>query len=1612
MPGIPSSPPEPTPRRSESHGKVPGGFDDDEHDFTAQQSYRGQHASLEREPSGAGDSSILPPLPEGDSSLHAATDDGGSRIEHDDMSAMNEREMQRKLMEVESSFLPALSPVVTHEGGGADDTFLVGAPRGPDVHRDGARKENDPSRDDVDPGDASILTQSPPTPPESYKTPYPQNDETPTRRKGEGAGDEEVGETTSSLETMSSSPTAAAAARTVSRAVSMATIAGYETGGYETAGYETAGYETADDRERSARTDDEEETPRKPRRTVSSQSMGPGGEPPKLQYAKPSTRTGDKEKDAEPHTHLTSSRRRPKYLQSRHASQRSSTSSYTTRSDISTDAPSDATLGADFALQSGGAAPANSSIVRPRQELSRSISLGSIASGVSAFSDSVGRWNPTRTMSGTSAIASLPVEGNLEPLDEERGSPSQSSSREKPNHTDDDHSPSPPATPKARGRTLTAPTDTAMADHIRRIHVPPSVRREYSEKNRLSSPDKKSSTLSSAPGRANKNMTLKEQSSTIDRLTKENFDLKLKIHYLNSALNERSEEGVKQMISENVELKAGLVTVQREARNLRRTIRDLERKLQEREEGLAAAAATSGESDEEKSEQSFRQAELEEEVVYLKDRVETYELEIEKLRSESVGRENEKRRLAEVVRSMGERTSRGVDADIGAREEMDMWKDMYETENARREQADEDNRKLREEIWRLKNDGSSTTTNNFASNMYHVSKQQRASFSQARSSSSENAEKNASLSSASTLVEQLRHENAELRREVGAQTSMLTSRNKERERLYQEIEDLKLKERRGDAARSVAGDSILERSASRALQRPGSRMSNMTKTTQMSDAEREDLENKNDALRDQISGLKLKNQQLDRNLEDCLDQLDQADALKADLTKTIEAYEEEMNLATQDLQAIQAERDEALAQREEKEADYEGLKAEAQQTIDGLEEELEHKDADLAHLEVELENRIENFRALQGEMRLMSESLLRLEDDQQANTRKIQSLEQELGDANVELESLEKSLVEANTKVERLTVQQESSQSEISFLREEQEGDKIKIGDLETVIKTTEINLREERGKAKELEERLAEERHQHEVLVSQEKQEVQRMIDDLNREATAAKDESRRLRKSLSSREVEATTWKERLMELENNLREALGDLNGTRSSLLSVRSPSSQSITQLADIVCKSITRLQKELDTTVSELDITKNNLADKERLLKNRDSLLESSGLESRKLSELLEKERQARRAERHQYDSVQRAHQQSIMTNSRHETRLMELETARQHDRKKWVGTEQQYKEQLSERNNLLLSLWNRLSALCGTDWAHKYSLVNGKLPSLEVVATALPGFSKNLVLAVKTIEGLLGGFKTRIRNVETQLWKEYQTLEHALDVRSKKLDSLESTVQLGALGSAPSPELAKLRAENKTLKAELKYFQKQPILRSSSGGGGGGGHKDHGRESNSKPSSSSSSHSHSRELLSRGTSSRGDGIKDSKLPGPIPSDRRSSLTAAFSRHHSASAVEQLERNISSTITHHTPVQSQPIEPSHQRWIYRLKELERRLKAEREGRLLDRTGARKRLEEERVEYELLRRELERERDKRISEGGAGTDDGGEGEGEGEGDGEEREGSLGTSAELDR
>ncbi|KDN70045.1 putative microtubule associated protein [Colletotrichum sublineola] len=1431
-------------------------------------------------PDPSDESMLPPPRPQTSAVPDTSFVEGATFDDSHHGDSLAESAVRAHLQDVESSFVSRLSPIPTITQEGTDDTYLF----------DGAASS----------ARSPASARQPPASPSPSPRPKPEanhhddsaisnmnNNLSELRPQDSASAD--VSNTTSALENMSSSPAAAAAARTISRALSSAS------GRTDKLSLAPS---PAD------HTDDEPSFPRPESPTGSASTTL------RSRRSDGSLRGGDPTDAGSTPGHALSYGTRPKYLRSRGTSQRSSVSSFVTNPDTHDDFESEGTanLGPDFAMQSGGAATTLSLPRSLSSILSRSVSMGSMVSGMD---------DPD------------PLPNQLETLEEaENGF-----TPRRPRRNEDLL-----ATPKPSKENLTAPTDTVIARHVRNVHVPESLAKEYRTKSGFATPRKPSDMPLSASTRSGKNLTLKEQSSTIERLSKENFDLKLKVMFLSDRLDKLSEEGVKEMISENVELKTNLAVIQRDNKALRKRVKELEKQLKE-DQDRPGTAKSGGSTNDSSSDQDAH--EREEELIYLRERVEEYITEIERLRNDSMAKEAEKRKLSEVVRSLGERTS----GNLGSQEEADVWKDLLEQETARREQSDEDNRKLRDEIFRMKQEMSSGHGGlHHTTNIYNITKKPRQSSpSRPVSGLSGDIETNGGFSAASTLVEelrreseQLRHENAELRREVGAQTSMLTSRNREKERLYQEIEDLKMAQRRGGPAPSTI-DSLLDRSASRAgaHHRSMSRVSaGRTQITEVDELEREELENKLAETRDKISEIKLQNQELQRELEGCMADFETAVEGKREAEEVAVTLQEDLDNAMNDLVALQAERDEALREQADMEAEFEALRKEAQEEIDALEGEADQRNDEIQRLQHELNDRTENFDALQEEMRKMSEALVGLEDEQAAKIRRIQQLEQELADANKESEELENKLLESNDKAQRLSVQQESSQGEIAFLREEQEGDKIRIGDLEAALANTEQSLRDERDRVKELEQRLATERRQHEMVSNQEKEEVQQFVNELNREMSAAKDEARRLRKSLTSREVEATEWKERLMELENNLREALGDLNGTRSSLL------------------KSIAKLQRELENTVRELDTTKASLVEKDRLIKQRDALLESHGLEARKLAGELEKERQAHRTTRNQFETFQTRHVHVSNTASTQEQRISELESARAQDKKRMSQLEASFKDQLTERNNLLLVLWTRLSALCGTDWAHDNSLINGRaLPSLEAVATMLPGFSKNLMAAVKTIETMVGGFSSRIKGVERDLWREYQSLETNLEARTKKLERLETIVRnsmtSGTLGSYEQARMARLEDAYRQLKVENATLRTAQDVRSRAA------YSATNDPSAAVPDPVSGSPSPSIPTGPRERERKG--RKGERLP---------TMTRSVSNHTVTSTTPGS--------VNHNPYENSLAErePTDNKWIFKLRDLENKLKAEREGRSQDRNAARQRLGGLETENRDLRSEVSR------------------------------------------
>ncbi|KAK6345159.1 Anucleate primary sterigmata protein B, variant 2 [Orbilia javanica] len=1057
------------------------------------------------------------------------------------------------------------------------------------------------------------------------------------------------------------------------------------------------------------------------------------------------------------------------------------------------------------------------------------------------------RRNPSTASVASSVNMNAAVEKVLEDLDEE----GRSDSGEEYSAQD-----SAPETPRARPNSEPIPPETQLKAQIRNIKVPDTIARDFRKReasNGSFSPSKK-------PG-GGRGMTLKEQSGTIDKLQKENWDLRIKVFHLNNRLDKTSEESVKTLQNEN-----GILAV--ENTQLKSHVKTLKKRIKQLEKSGDASSTRNGSDD---AEEKADITTLETEVIYWKEQTEKVEVEVEELRNKMKDKESQCERLSAIVRGMA-----------GGGEEVETLRDFLESESARRKQAEDDNSTLRREVWDLKA-AAQTSANDPAPRSRGA----------------------ASITSENTLVSQLRMENEDLRREVSAQLSMLTSRNREKERLYQEIEELKLGLPRENT------QIVQVENYDRAM----SRVSSNPQQNQMGDAEREDYENANGALRDKISEHKLKIQDLEVELETKLREFDKVIIQRQEFGDLAAEYEDELEVLNADLQVVLAERNEQARLREELEQDFDNLKEEAEEEIQRLEEEIDIRAGEMEKLEEDLRNKDENFVALQEEMRTLSTVVVRMEDAQAAGQTRIADLETELeksqriiNDNEVEMTSLEKQIHDLTTKNERLSVQQESAQGEIAFLREEQDSDKIKIGQLESAMKSLEESLKDEKERSRSLSDRLLEERKLMDETRNLNKAEMEKLVSDKNQEILNMKEAARQLKKNLARREAEVRDWKEKLAQLEDSIREAVGDLAANKVDVL------------------KAVVALHQELEKRMEEIGRIKADLADKDRTLKDREALMENTALEVRRLTDLLEKEKQGRKADKAVADDLLANHEKSRRLVDQHRTQLADLEKSRTKDSRALSQLELQYKEQLAERNSLLVQLWIRLSAICGAEWADRNKLVGkgGAVLSADAsVNTHISGFSKSILAAAKNLETVLTGFKTRIRNIERDLWKEYAVVENTLETRTRRLERLEAMVRDGVgEQSSMRNEITKLKTENRLLKAELNVVRLQP---------------------SKLPVRTGISTAASRDSLSAADTS----VVHRGSPDP-PGDTSLALSNTI-----ASLDDVTDEN-------------------ERRWILRLRELEKRLKAEREARLLDRTGAKARFEEVRSEREALKKELERER----------------------------------------
>ena len=244
--------------------------------------------------------------------------------------------------------------------------------------------------------------------------------------------------------------------------------------------------------------------------------------------------------------------------------------------------------------------------------------------------------------------------------------------------------------------------------------------------------------------------------------------------------------------------------------------------------------------------------------------------------------------------------------------------------------------------------------------------------------------------------------------------------------------------------------------------------------------------------------------------------------------------------------------------------------------------------------------------------------------------------------------------------------------------------------------------------------------------------------------------------------------------------------------------------------------IRRLVEELESAQLETQEAQHDIREEKKRNKDLQTLLEDLGTKTKTQKDGLDKERQARKTAVAQVANLEASNKSMRQTLSEWEAKIAEMQKARGTEAKAMRQLEAQFKDQLSERNSLLATLWLRLGGIVGSKWVEKVNAGGDVAPSTNFV-----GFSRNILQCVKVLEDVMVNFKLKCKGLERDLWNDYKyeltasfvgltllrNIEAKLENRTKRILRLETLLRDSGKGEIEiKAELAKYKAENRSLK--------------------------------------------------------------------------------------------------------------------------------------------------------------------------------------------------------------
>jgi len=247
--------------------------------------------------------------------------------------------------------------------------------------------------------------------------------------------------------------------------------------------------------------------------------------------------------------------------------------------------------------------------------------------------------------------------------------------------------------------------------------------------------------------------------------------------------------------------------------------------------------------------------------------------------------------------------------------------------------------------------------------------------------------------------------------------------------------------------------------------------------------------------------------------------------------------------------------------------------------------------------------------------------------------------------------------------------------------------------------------------------------------------------------------------------------------------------------------------------------VDRLKRDIQTLEDALARARQDTAAREGNTRERDLTIDKLHNELRDLTTRLGNQTQSRLHLSEKFDATQASLKTAESEASTLRAKVHELEARLAKDQKSLLSSESQYRDQLTERNTLLLTIYQYMDKILGVDKTPvRFSSLMIYIYSLDQAHPQKKGgqaetkpftnfsvFHDNLITRLKALSQIQLDFDKRVKEAELRFTEKLVDMRKQLDARWKQIDKFETSVK--AYGDAKATWRRKYVAKEGELEA-------------------------------------------------------------------------------------------------------------------------------------------------------------------------------------------------------------